>query len=255
MPMTSAADSLATEAYRVVRQRIIRGKLGLGQVISRRKLATELGMSFLPVSEALQRLEVEGLLESRPRAGTRVRIPSAEDVRGHFVLREALEVQAAILFAAHATASERRELRKLASRVDALAAQPTRTLLFTSLHHRLHRRIAECTRSRALTEAIEKTHVLASIWLCLMRRPAPTDAPNRHVRLLEALTSGNPDRAAAAMRDHIAVGLTRTLEVLEPYFRLRRAHRQTFIRSERKQRLQGIVPAGRRSSKVRYQTG
>src|SRR5438552_18863352 len=105
--MTSIGDSLATEAYRVVRQRILRGELVLGQVISRRKLAVELGMSFLPVSEALQRLEVEGLLESRPRAGTRVRIPSREDVRGHFIVREALEVQAAMLFAAVATPAER----------------------------------------------------------------------------------------------------------------------------------------------------
>src|SRR5881409_4499952 len=107
--------SLAAEAYGVVRQRILRGELVLGQAISRRKLAAELGMSFLPVSEALLRLEVEGLLESRPRAGTRVRIPTREDVRGHFVVREALEVQAAKLFTEQSTVSDRRELRKLRS--------------------------------------------------------------------------------------------------------------------------------------------
>src|SRR5436189_6447021 len=102
--------SLAAEAYTFVKQRILRGELVLGQAISRRKLAAELGMSFLPVSEALLRLEVEGLLESRPRAGTRVRIPSREDVMGHFTVREALEVQAAMLFTRAATAAERGEL-------------------------------------------------------------------------------------------------------------------------------------------------
>src|ERR687883_575393 len=114
---TSAREnaSLASEAYGVVRRRIVRGELALGQVISRRKLAAELGMSFLPVSEALLRLEFEGLLESRPRAGTRVRIPSKEDVRGHFVVREALEVQAAMLFAAVATGEDREELVRLAA--------------------------------------------------------------------------------------------------------------------------------------------
>src|SRR5438067_13052620 len=119
--MRASADSssLASEAYNIVRQRILRGELALGQVISRRKLAAELGMSFLPVSEALLRLEVEGLLESRPRAGTRVRIPSRDDVRGHFIVREALEVQADKLFARVATAGERTDLRKLAARVDA----------------------------------------------------------------------------------------------------------------------------------------
>src|SRR6202161_3406697 len=89
------SKSLSSEAYSNVRQRILRGDLKLGQVISRRTLASEMGMSFLPVSEALLRLEVEGLLESRPRAGTRVRIPTPQDVEGHFVVREALETQAA----------------------------------------------------------------------------------------------------------------------------------------------------------------
>jgi GntR family transcriptional regulator, rspAB operon transcriptional repressor len=69
----------------------------LGQPVSRRRLAAELGMSFLPVTEALLRLEFEGLLESRPRAGTRVRIPSPQDVEGNYVVRQALETQAAIL--------------------------------------------------------------------------------------------------------------------------------------------------------------
>ena len=48
---------LAAEAYIVVRHRILSGTIGLGQVISRRKIATELRMSFLPVSEALLRLD------------------------------------------------------------------------------------------------------------------------------------------------------------------------------------------------------
>ena len=252
--MTHIASSLAHEAYRVVRQRIMRGELSLGQVISRRKLASELGMSFLPVSEALQRLEVEGLLESRPRAGTRVRIPTRDDVRGHFVVREALEVQAAILFTKEARPAERRELRKLAARVDSLAAQPTRTLVYAMLHHKLHRRVAACTRCPALTDAIEKTHALASIWLGLLRHPAPGDAPRRHGQLVDALASGDPDRASDAMREHVAVGLRRTLEVLEPYFRLRRDHRETFVRSERKRHLQGIVLPRRAPSKVRYQS-
>src|SRR6478752_593210 len=116
-----APASLASEAYEVVKHRILHGELSMGQVISRRKIAAELGMSFLPVSEALLRLELEGLLESRPRAGTRVRIPSREDVRGHYIVREALEVQAARLFAIVASVEDRNELQRMASRVDAMS--------------------------------------------------------------------------------------------------------------------------------------
>src|SRR5215471_2938384 len=113
--------SLAAEAYVVLRDRILRGELPIGKVISRRKLATELGMSLLPISEALLRLENEGLLESRPRAGTRVRMPTREDVEGQYIVREALEVKAAQLFAEVATSSERSELIKMAIRVDNLS--------------------------------------------------------------------------------------------------------------------------------------
>ena len=197
--MTNNTTSLAAEAYRVVRQRILRGELALGQVISRRKLATELGMSFLPVSEALQRLEVEGLLESRPRAGTRVRIPTRDDVRGHFVVREALEVQAAMLFARVATSAERAELRKLAARVDALATRPDRTL-YTVLHHKLHRRIAECARCAALTEVIEKTHALASIWFSVLRQAAPTPGARGRAHLGDARGGGAGDARAHRRR-------------------------------------------------------
>jgi DNA-binding GntR family transcriptional regulator len=214
------AASLATEAYSIVRTRILRGDLTLGQALSRRKLAAELGMSFLPVTEALLRLEFEGFLESRPRAGTRVRIPSPEDVTGHYVVREALEVQAALLFAQHATPAERSELRRLAMRVDALSLQPDRTV-YQSLHQKLHYRIAECARCDALRVAIEKTQALASIWFCVMRRPAPDDSPTRHQDLVDALLSGEPARAAAAVREHLAVGRHRLLKVLEPYFQLR----------------------------------
>ena len=160
MKESVAQSSLAAEAYSVVRQRILRGEIVLGQVISRRKLAAELSMSFLPVSEALLRLEFEGLLESRPRAGTRVRIPSAEDVKGHYVVREALEVQAAMRFSQVATGVERAELKRLAARVDALATQQDRQL-YVAVHQKLHARIAECARCPALLDAIERTHALA----------------------------------------------------------------------------------------------
>jgi DNA-binding GntR family transcriptional regulator len=80
-------------------ERILRGRFGLGAAISRRQLAVELGMSIVPVSEAFQRLAQEGLIESRPQVGTRIRIPTEANIRDRFVIREALESQSARLFA------------------------------------------------------------------------------------------------------------------------------------------------------------
>jgi DNA-binding GntR family transcriptional regulator len=227
------AASLAAEAYNVVRRRILRGELAIGQVISRRKLAAELGMSFLPVSEALLRLEFEGLLESRPRAGTRIRIPSREDVKGHYVVREALEMQAAMLFAERASAEERAEIMKLAARVDAASIDADATL-YPRLHHKLHRRIAECTRCAALIAAIEQTNALASIWFCAHRERDRATASRRHHELAAVLCAGDSERAAEAMRAHLKVSLEHTMDRLEPYFRLRKESGHTFVRSERR---------------------
>ncbi len=239
---TPETPSLAGEAYVIVRDRILRGELAIGQIISRRKLAAELGMSFLPVSEALIRLEVEGLLESRPRAGTRVRIPSPQDVRGHYIVRQALEVQSARLFAACATPEERTELMKLAVRVDGMSAQPeSNRFLYLSLHERLHRRIAEYARCPALSEAIEKTHALASTWRCVTRSHAPDHPRRSHQDLMQALVKHDPDEAGEAMRRHIASSMQNTLERLEPYFQLRNTSGESYVRSPKRKSAKATV--------------
>lgn len=234
-------NSLAEEAYGILRERILRGELAIGQVISRRKIASELGMSLLPVAEALLRLELEGMLESRPRAGTRVRIPSEQDVRGHYVVREALEVQAAKLFAEVATTRERSELQKLAMRVDTLYAQgqhnQSNYLLFLGVHEKLHRRIAEGTHCQALVEAIEKNHALASTWLCVPREEVLQEPVRRHQNLVEILVTGTPVAAAKAMSAHIQAALQHTLHRLEPHFQHRENSLKIFTRSEKKLKL------------------
>jgi DNA-binding GntR family transcriptional regulator len=241
MRATAVPQSLAAEAYEFVKQRILRGHLPMGQVISRRKIAAELGMSFLPVSEALLRLEFEGLLESRPRAGTRVRIPSREDVRGHFIVREALEVQAAMLFAAAATAEDRNDLEKLSMRVDAMSVSDQS--LYLPAHEKLHRRIAEGSRCPALSIAIEKTHALASTWFCVTREPSDQAPPRRHQGLVEVLITGTPEEAAEAMRQHVNRGMENTMSRMKPYFRIRKAYSKTYFRSEKRQNPRLIDPS------------
>jgi len=237
MKRSQQNNGLAGEAYVILRERILRGEFSIGQVISRRKLALELGMSFLPVTDAMLRLENEGLLESRPRAGTRVRVPSLEDVRGHYVVREALEVQAAKLFAVTAMPEERTELLKLAARVDHLSSrqEPDR-FYYLKLHETLHLRISECARCPALAEAIDKTHALSSTWRC-GAHVLPAGEPRRtHQDLMEVLTQGDPVAAGQAMSEHIQLALQNSLRRLQPYFEIADKLGETYSRSATKQR-------------------
>jgi DNA-binding GntR family transcriptional regulator len=209
-----SSSSLADKAYRAIRDEILRGQLRPGTPLSRRRLARQLGMSVLPVTDALRRLEGDGLVESRARAGTRVRVPSEKDVRDLYELREALETHSARLFAERASADQRLELVRLARQVDELFGRmaedgndPAFRFTVHSRHVELHMWIAEHAGSSLLQQMIERNHVLILNWLFDVagrRTPLP---PRFHTELVEALTSGDIARADAAMRAHVRYGL------------------------------------------------
>lgn len=221
---TQGPASLSQQAYLNIRDRILRGELALGAVLSRRKLAVELGMSILPVAEALQRLEGEGLVESRPRIGTRVCIPSEQDIRERYEVREALESQAARLFAQRASARERAELRKMADHMDALfnrcssGGENDTDFLYAvqSFHFQLHLRIAEGTGCRALHRAIETNQVLIFNWLFDTAARRPPLPLRFHRELANVICEGDVQKADQAMREHIRYGLDNVVRTINP---------------------------------------
>jgi DNA-binding GntR family transcriptional regulator len=216
--MTDSSNSakLSIEAYQSVRQDILTGNLSLGEPVSRRKIAEQLGMSYLPVTEALLRLEYEGLLESRPRVGTRVRIPTRDEVQAHYMVREALETKTAQAFAELATAQQRTQLLKIAWRVDRLAGKdPVR---YAQLHEKLHYHIANSTTCRALCRALTQAHSLESVWLCAPKSLLASDYAKSHRELAESLCQGNSEFAAESMRRHVQSALNQTMIRLADYF-------------------------------------
>jgi DNA-binding GntR family transcriptional regulator len=161
-----------------------------------------------------------------------VRIPTEEDIRGHYIVRQALEAEAARVFARVATARQRQELQKLAIRVDALSTRiDGDRFVYLGLHEKLHRQIAECTACQKLVDAIEKNHVLALTWLCVARERR-TGPSHVHQQLMEVLCGGDPLAATEAMRAHISSALQNTLNRLEPYFRARADDHAPYSRSD-----------------------
>lgn len=245
----SVTEGLSQSAYFLILEAILKGKLPLGITLSRRKLAEEFGMSLLPVGEALQRLELEGLVESRPRVGTRVRIPSAQDIRGHYMVREAIECQAARLFAEKASRSERLEVQEMAAQLDAFDSEDSsrkgdlgedRVFDARRRHYQFHMRITECTGCQALCEAIEKIHILLLSWVnnsSFIPDPGPNrfdcrpyPSPRWHQDLVDALLTRDPLEADKAMRQHVRFGMERMLSQLGPYLGGHESHVHTWSR-------------------------
>lgn len=232
---SSGTESLARQAYEQIRDEILQGNLAVGDILSRRRLADKLNMSFLPITEALQRLEAEGLVESRPRIGTRVRIPTRQDILDSYVIREALESQAARLCCEQMSASEQEQLFRSAQHLDKLYSasatekEDSRFLFSVHTYHmQFHMRIAELARSSGLLRAIEREQVLIFNWLYDTAAQQKALPARFHVDLAKALCSGDTLQADVAMRKHIRHGLDHvvenlgTLQVSKPW-RLKRS--------------------------------
>lgn len=229
-----APASLTLLAYERIRTAILRGDLPLGSPISGRQLADQLEMSLLPVAHALKQLESDGLVESRPRSGTMVRMPTAQDIRGHYVVREALETQAARLFAEKATAAERKELEGMAEELDGLYANPMQDRqMVAGAHLALHRRIAECGGCPELLRAIEKSHILVLNWLYNSAADFHESPHHWHRDLTAALTSGDPETADGKMREHVRYGMEAILRRLEASNKLAQSSFRIFSRAPR----------------------
>lgn len=242
--LRSAMGSLTAQAYERIRSAILRGELPLGAPISGRQLAGQLNMSLLPVAHALKQLENDGLVESRPRSGTMVRMPTRQDIRGHYVVREALETQAARLFAEKATTAERGEVQAMAAELDALNADPKRDPQAASeAHLALHRRIAECAGCPELLRAIEKSHILVLNWLYNSAADFHQSPKRWHRVLAAALAGGDPAAADRKMREHVRFGMEAVLRRLAASNKLADTALRVFTRQPRDRRRLSDKPA------------
>jgi len=88
-PVTSKSvvDEVTDEIARSIRS----GALRPGQEFSLREIAGQLGVSFIPVREALRRLEGQGLLETRRNRSAIVAPLDAEDLHAIYRLRRQIE--------------------------------------------------------------------------------------------------------------------------------------------------------------------
>jgi DNA-binding GntR family transcriptional regulator len=108
-----ADTSLRTRVVEEVKERIISGDLPVGARLHERNLSQELGVSRVPLREAILTLAAQGLIEIHPRVGAFVKPMSRAYVEDLFEVRWALEPLAASLAAKNRTDEHLAELERL----------------------------------------------------------------------------------------------------------------------------------------------
>ncbi len=114
----------ALRAYQEVRMMILKRELPPGAPVVAVEIAKRLGLSRMPVREALTRLETEKLVRVVPRRGVFVRVLTPDEVRADYEAAEALEGMSAYLAAPKMDRRTLTHLRRLIGGMDRELAKP-----------------------------------------------------------------------------------------------------------------------------------
>ena len=214
--MSAAVDlretSKAERVYEHLRRGIRELVLPPGAPLRKEELALELGVSRAPVSEAIARLAEEGLAEVFPQHGSFVAPIRATDVRESLFIRTALETEAMRRLASVADPAFMSGLDdNIALQAEALADGDLAR--FYDLDEALHGLLFAAVESPRATRLLDAARApLDRVRRLALPEPGrPEDTFAEHVRLVEAVRSGDAEFAAAAMRVHLAM-VARTVE-------------------------------------------
>lgn len=201
--------TLRQHAAEAIRRAIVSGALRPGERLREEEMAERLGISRGPVREAVRALEQEGLVRSEPHRASYVASLSEAEVWEIYRVRAEVEAIA---------------VRRVAERIarDAAVAAPYHDLLAAmrravagadlaglgALDLALHRRLLDdsgYTHLPRIWSAMDGV-VRAQLGAFLAEQPEGTIVrytAESHVPIVDALAAGDPDRAAAAVRQHI----------------------------------------------------
>jgi len=208
--------SLSELVYRRLRGQILLGSILPGSTLSVRKLSEQLGVSPMPVREALQRLATEELVEVAPRSSTRVARLSPERVKEMFEVRSRLEALAARLSVRHLTPADLIYLGKLPERLDR-AASSNRADEWQRLNQELHMLVfRKCGNSlvQRMTQDLWERNLRHFTGRVATQADFRRRRSKEHRRIVSALTRRDPDAVEAAWRDHVWQSGIETVEWL-----------------------------------------
>ncbi|MEU0531242.1 GntR family transcriptional regulator [Amycolatopsis tolypomycina] len=197
-------STLRERVLQALRSAVTSGTYRPGDHLGEVELAERLGVSRGTVREALRHLQQEGLVRAGMRGMLRVNSLSAEEIRGLFRVRAALEGLAVTEIIEQpgreqAVAALRAAVETLARAGDDFVTRVEADLGF-------HLRLCELSGNTMLVESWR--HLEGRIRITIMNR-GPEGAPammtpTRHAPIIDAIESGDLDKALEVVHEHMA---------------------------------------------------
>jgi DNA-binding GntR family transcriptional regulator len=201
--MSLLVRTLSDQLVELVRDRILSGAVEPDRPIRQDALAGELGVSKIPLREALGRLEQEGLLRSRANRGWYVPAMSTAELEEVYALRLKLEPPELAEAARLAGPEDHRVAREALAWLEPAVAGHKEAS--GALNRAFHLALIAPARRPVTASILERLHVLGDRYVRKHLEPLGRDAraKEEHRWLLESWMAGDGAAAAELARVHI----------------------------------------------------
>lgn len=206
-------ESAADVAERALFDAIIEQRIPPGAPLRLQELADGLGMSMMPVREAIRRLAALDLVDFEPRRVARVRELSLSDLEDTYFSRLHLESLAVREAAAR---FDERSSEEAAAALSALmrAREIGDRVAARDAHERFHFAIYEASGRGWLVRSILPGWRNSERYRAEGYRETAADRDREHAEILEALRSGDSERAVRCMREHLESSIRLSAQAL-----------------------------------------
>lgn len=198
----SERESLSQVVSGQIRGRILDGTLKPGERLVEDRLSAELGVSRVPVREALRSLSAEGLVTLLPRRGATVVEVTPEDVA------ELVEVRALLEGLNAKLAAQRHDPEIIALLEETLvrgndAASTGTAEELARLNAEFHERLAEASRNSVLSDVMRGLRERTSIAFAINGRARAREDWQEHAGVLAAVIAGDVELATLLATRHV----------------------------------------------------
>ena len=204
-PIKNSISSKKDLVKQALREAILNGELAPGTRLIIDDLADQLGVSPIPVREALQQLQADGYVEIQPFLGTRVTPIEAESVVEVFSLLETIEIVTSRHACLHMTEDERVALMDAVKKMDELV-RVRDAEAWSQENRRFHQIICDRAGTHLLasvmTKVLDHWDRLHRVFLKEVFADRLPEAQEEHRQILEAIEANDPDKVEAVIRKH-----------------------------------------------------
>ena len=202
--------TISERVYHEIKYLIATRDLAPGTPLILRTLASRLGVSRMPVVEAIRRLERDGLVTVQSKWGATVKEWSHEEILEAYCIRRALEGEAARFFVSRASDDDKKRLAQLSDLFDKFASSDPVKCDEVDMEFHLH--IVRATRFPRLYELIENSKIETAMLFGIhlghrlmvgKRKMEYHKLIGNHKPVVKALLAKDPEAAQQAIIQHV----------------------------------------------------